>query len=245
MSFTVSSWNVAGGLGDCERSFAIVEEVEKLDTDLVVLPQAYNTKRPQTGETAKMAVEQFEALGYNATHDLDMLEPTQLNRYGIVLLSRLAGNAALTSLRGTPAVEAHPQDPSTAEDVHFFGVNLWNCSQTQRLQVVEELKTRINPDSFGVVAGTFERGTVVERVLNSSGVLRGSVDAITGNVDTTFNDVGTADRPIWAPLAINPLRSDRIITTDRVRASPLTVHDSVPHLSSNRPISTQLFTGFL
>ncbi|HUD10226.1 MAG TPA: endonuclease/exonuclease/phosphatase family protein [Candidatus Saccharimonadales bacterium] len=143
MSIKVAAWNLKNGLGDETRSGQIVEEIKKLDADIVVLPEASQEEdlqdvvdelRQEFTENNGYVVDDGYMVGAALYEDKDR----RLDRHGMIVLNRLfIGSCVVEESLGDRNgmyVETSDPDTSTPFTFHAFGVHFDDRSEASRLQ---------------------------------------------------------------------------------------------------------------
>lgn len=163
MAFTIASWNIEGRLsrykGGKKRGTPeqILAEIERLDADVVVLPEAY------LNAPAKGVNERLKAMGYSwyDTKYNDTLHEEDVKRWGhpfMRVLYRLSLVHSKTqrwgNLRDLPVITV--RDPKTQKEITIIATHLDDLTEERRLEQVSDiavyLKTARNPV---IMAGDF------------------------------------------------------------------------------------------
>lgn len=150
MSLRVASWNVEGrlspfstrGRGTPDR---IVDEIEKLNADLILLPEAYDGDR----SISQPIESRIRHMGYDYIHDVDYVNGGPERRLDeavklpyLRMMSKAAfqkiDDVRLGDLRS--AIDATVQDPDTGTPIRIIGVHLDDRNEEFRLRQVEDLE---------------------------------------------------------------------------------------------------------
>jgi len=163
MTLKVASWNIEGRLsplainrrGTPEQ---IIREIERLNTDVVFLPEAF-----ATGNFAEEIRQALTALGYElyaTTYDDGGPVRTEIavDQPSMLLLSRVPLRQRKTIRLGDlrNAIVAHIHDPTSRQTLRIIGVHLDDRSEALRLQQVPDLIRLVqSSDEPTVMLGDF------------------------------------------------------------------------------------------
>jgi len=148
VSIRIASWNIEGrlspyathGRGTPDK---IVDEIERLDADVVILPEAYDKS---IGINARIEG-RIANIGYEHIYDVEYQSGGPVRTYSAVdepylrIMSKLAFNRTETirpgDLRNMPVVTV--TDPDTGKMVQIVGVHFEDRSEALRLREVGDL----------------------------------------------------------------------------------------------------------
>lgn len=142
----IASWNVARGLSSADKAKDIVDGIDRLDADIVFLPEAFD----KTGELARPDF--AEKLGYDtfAVEYEDKEEHPSEKQY-IVALSRVAALLEHTRLGTRNAIAA--TTAIEGEPTSIIGVHFDDRNEITRLGMVDAFLEHTSHDAAKVLIG--------------------------------------------------------------------------------------------
>ncbi|HSW77636.1 MAG TPA: endonuclease/exonuclease/phosphatase family protein [Candidatus Chromulinivoraceae bacterium] len=158
MAIKIASWNIEGRLtrykGGKKRGTPeqIVEEIAKLNADIVVLPEAYlNEPLKESGERLKnMGYEWYDVQYHDTLHEKDVAKwgyPFMRVLYRIPIMS--AETRRWGNMRDLPVVIV--EDPETKKKLCIIATHLDDLTEERRLQQLDEIIPFIQKSDMPVI----------------------------------------------------------------------------------------------
>ena len=180
----IATWNVEGRLSRFAQESMrgspeqIIREIERLDADVLFLPEAFDKSRPVEDHILSM-IDELEYAKFEASYDDigDRQYAATINPH-MMLLSRVPlQSSKIVRLGGSRnAVLAQVDEPQTGKSLRIICVHLDDRSETNRIKQVNDLVPLIkSSDVPTIVMGDFNamhKESLSARVLRTSLVKR-------------------------------------------------------------------------
>lgn len=158
MAIKIASWNIEGRLtrykGGKKRGTPeqIVEEIAKLNADIVVLPEAYlNEPLKESSERLKnMGYEWYDVQYHDTLHEKDVAKwgyPFMRVLYRIPIIS--AETRRWGNIRDLPVIIV--EDPETKKKLCIIATHLDDLTEERRLQQLDEIIPFIQKSDMSVI----------------------------------------------------------------------------------------------
>lgn len=122
MSVAITSWNVQELTGQPERMPGVMSEIQGLDTDVIVLQEAFTEETPTSDVLALRT--NLQGMGYVST--IDVLyddDDGRLDRHGMIMASRVEASLSQVRLAGRNAIKACLQDEESRHPITVVGAH--------------------------------------------------------------------------------------------------------------------------
>lgn len=165
MSFRVGVWNARDSLGNPELSGAALEQIKKIDSDVIVLPEAY-AEEAKNSDDLKASVEALGAQGYHCKTVLYADKDGRADRHGLLVASRLGlFMKQVVDMKPRKSVRLLVDDSELGDPIMVYGVHFDDRQHTTRAnqarriietqkRFVEDYNREPNESAY-IVAGDF------------------------------------------------------------------------------------------
>ena len=204
----ISTWNIEGRLSRFSRAGqrgspeGIIQNIQKLDSDIIFLPEAFDQKRmlePQISQQVKGLGYKILDVGYEEKGERKfaaVIKPHML------LLSRFTidnfQKIRLGDSRNMMVLDV--QDPSSGKIVRFFCIHLDDRTERGRLGQIKTLIPYINDSKFPVIVmGDFNamhgysRSAIILRSKVTSTLIKAVPHLQTKDILLRLSEMGTGD----------------------------------------------------
>ena len=152
MAITIASWNVNGSLGNPRKLSAVANQVNALNADVVIMPEAFRGNIDTVITEAVTGT--FYALGY---HRLKISRYSTSDR-DKARAHLMMGRMAMSHPRPVPeargrALVSHLYDQETGSAIRMFGVDFSSATEPAKLSILRKITHLTKADQPFLILG--------------------------------------------------------------------------------------------